>query len=659
MTAVSANQDKPRFSIIVPAHNEEDRIERTLEQYARAFTDSEIIVALNGCTDGTLAIVERIAAGCLNLRVLEIPEAVGKGGAVRAGFTVARAAVVGFVDADGSTSATEMRRLCEAIGEDDGIIASRWLEGSVMAVKQSFLRRLASRTFNLVVRVLFGLRYADTQCGAKIFSKRALDLTMPHVETANLAFDVDLLFVMKSLGLRVREEPTSWTDVEGSRLHLWTASLAMLAAVVRLRLRHSIFKLIVPLYDRLFPSNPVRIKGRLNVLIINWRDPKHPQAGGAERYLFEQAKRWVRWGHYVEWLSAGFPGGSARDELASIPIRRVGNALTVYAAVPWVYAREFHDRFDIVLDAENGIPFFSPLYSMKPKLCIVHHVHLEVFKKYLPAWLAYPLMWCETTLVPLVYRNVRFVAVSEDTRREMQRTGMSRGPIAVVYNGVGEDLVPGEKAPVPTIVYLGRLMPYKRVDRLIEAFASVRCAIPEAVLHIAGDGPARLELEKKARDLGLAASVIFEGFVSEDRKRELLQRAWVAANLSEIEGWGIAVIEANACGTPAVAYDVPGLSESIEHESSGIIVPEGGDVAAAIATILRDDALRARLERGALARAALFSWDASARAMLREMTNAIVGVEFKSLDAVGFGSMAAERVRRDPGHDAEADAARR
>jgi glycosyltransferase involved in cell wall biosynthesis len=635
MTATATRERPPKFSVIIPAHNEQERIGKTLEDFVGVFADSEIIVVLNGCTDGTRAVINRLREPNPNLLAIEIPDAVGKGGAVRAGFLMARAEVVGYVDADGSTPAGEMRRLCEAVGDSDGVIGSRWLPGSLVAIRQSWARRLASRNFNLIVRTLFGLGYCDTQCGAKVFRRSALERVMRDVETANLAFDVDLLFTMKRLRMRIREEPTYWIDMQGSRVRLASASLHMFAAVVRLRLRHSFLDCVVPLYDRLFPTNPVRLHHHLRVLVINWRDPKHPQAGGAETYLFEQAKRWVRWGHHVEWLSGGFPGGPPRERLESIPIRRVGNALTVYAAVPFTYLREFRDRFDVIVDSSNGIPFFSPLFSMKPKVCIVYHVHREVFKKHLPGWLAYSLAWCEEKLVPLVYRNVHFVTISDDTRAEMQRVGIGNAGTGLVRCGVDDSLVPGEKAAVPTVLYLGRLKAYKRVDRLIEAFARVRDRLPSAVLRIAGTGDAFPELQELVSGLNLDRSVIFEGFVDDDRKRQLLQRAWVTVSLSEIEGWGITAIEGNACGTPAIAYDVPGLREAIVHDQSGLIVPDGGDVAGAIFAVLKDEVLRKRLECGAVVRAAKFSWDEAAREMLKEIMRAIVGLEFRAVDLDG------------------------
>jgi len=646
MSATATLERPPRFSVIVPAHNEQDRIGQTLQEYAGVFDDSEIIVVLNGCTDATRSVVDELRERHANLHAIDIPHAVGKGGAVRAGFVMARAEVVGYVDADGSTPAREMRRLCEAVGEADGVVASRWLPGAHVAIRQPFARRFASRNFNLLVRALFGLRYCDTQCGAKVFRRGALERVMRDVETANLAFDVDLLYMMKRRGMRVREEPTYWIDAQGSRVHLVSASLHMFAAIVRLRLHHSFLDFVVPAYDRMFPTKPIRLRHHLRILVINWRDPQHPQAGGAETYLFEQAKRWARWGHQVEWLSGGFAGGAERDRIESIPVRRVGNALTVYAAVPFTYLREFRDRFDVVVDSSNGIPFFTPLYSMKPKICVVYHVHREVFKKHLPAWLALALAWCEEKLVPLIYRNVHFVTISDDTRDEMRRVGIGDPSTGLVRCGVDERLVPGEKAPVPTVLYLGRLKAYKRVDRVIEAFARVRAVLPAAVLQIAGTGDMLPSLREMVDRLHLADAVVFEGFVDEDRKRELLQRAWVTVSLSEMEGWGITAIEGNACATPAIAHDVPGLREAIVHDESGLIVPDGGNVAEAILAVLQDDFLLRRLERGALARAASFSWDETARQMLTEMMRAIVGLDFSAFDLDGrwtfFGAPAAK-----------------
>ncbi len=622
----------PRFSVVIPAYNEQHRIRQTLEQYAEAFLDSEVIVVLNGCIDATKSIVESVRTKHSHVHLVDIPHAVGKGGAVRAGFLLAQAEVVGYVDADGSTSAFEMRRLFESIGEADGIIASRWAKGSLIGISQPFARRLASRCFNALVRLFFGLPYSDTQCGAKVFRRSAIECVMRDIETANLAFDVDLLFQLKSRGLQVKEVPTHWIDSSGSRVRLIPSSARMLASLIRLRLHHSLVRLAVPLFDWCFPTSPLRLHDRLSILIVNWRDPKHPQAGGAEAYLFEQARRWVEWGHHVEWLTAGFKGCLEREDLEGIGIRRVGNALSVYALAPLMYLRDLRDRFDVVIDSENGIPFFSPLYSLKPRICLVYHVHQEVFRKHLPALIAYPLMWCEAKLVPWLYRNSRFVTISEDTRRQMCELGIKKQNIGLVRCGVDTSLMPSKKAPVPTVLYLGRLKTYKRVDLLIAAFAEVRTQVPNAVLRIAGAGDARPALEAQVMNSGLGDAVIFEGFVDDSRKLALLQQAWVSVTPSEMEGWGISVIESNACKTPAIAYAVPGLREAIVHGKSGLLVPEAESLAPAICAVLDNDELRFTLEEGSLLRASEFSWHRSAQAMLNEMMQSIIGGEIRSVD---------------------------
>lgn len=619
-----------RYSIIIPAHNEAHRIEATLEEYATAFPGSEILVVANGCTDDTPARVARIAERHPGVRCIQIDHTVGKGGAVRAGFLAASAPLVAFADADGSTPAFELARLFDALGLDDALIGSRWMPGSHVVLAQSLLRRVASRVFNALVRALFGLRFTDTQCGAKVFRQTALQRVVTHLETSNMAFDVELLLALRDAGLLVREEPTLWLDSRDTGISLLPTSLKMLAALVRMRIRRSFFRVLVPLFDHFFETTPLRAHDGFNVLILNWRDPTHPQAGGAEAYMFEMARRWVSWGHRVSWLTASYPGATYDETIEGVEIRRVGTAVTVYGAVPIEYLRNFRDRFDVILDAENGIPFFSPFFSMKPKICVMHHVHQQVLRKHLRFPLSAILAWAERVVMPRAYKNVKFVAVSEDTRREMESLRLAARPIEVVHNGVAPDLAPGRKAALPTVLCLGRLKPYKRIDLVVRAFARVRESVPNAVLRIAGSGDAAVlaQLSAFANELGVRAAVFFEGYVDGERKRALLQEAWVCVSASEVEGWGVTTIEANACGTPAVAFAVPGLREAIVHDCSGLLVREGGDLAAAVTRILTDEALRSRLESGALARAKEFSWDRAAEAMMDVIAREVIGQHY-------------------------------
>ncbi|MBV8600229.1 MAG: glycosyltransferase family 4 protein, partial [Candidatus Eremiobacteraeota bacterium] len=223
-----------------------------------------------------------------------------------------------------------------------------------------------------------------------------------------------------------------------------------------------------------------------------------------------------------------------------------------------------------------------------------------------------------TRLVPLVYRNTRFLTISESTRREMEELHMSRRPIEIVVSGVPRELVPGAKAAEPTILYLGRLKAYKRIRELIDAFAAIRARIPNARLVIAGEGDDRASLEAYASQRG-GDAIAFTGRVDDATKLRLMQEAWVFGMPSSIEGWGIVVVEANACGTPAVAYDVQGLRDCIVDGRTGFLARDPAEFAERLEAVLADDALRERLSREARAWAEQFSWDKTAGVTLEQI----------------------------------------
>jgi glycosyltransferase involved in cell wall biosynthesis len=205
-----------RLSVVIPAHNEAARLESTLRSYAGVLgDDAELLVVANGCSDGTAAVARRLAREHRSIQVIEIPEAVGKGGAVRAGLARATGTWVGFADADLATAGEELARLVQAATRADGAIASRWARGSTV-IGRTPLRTLASRSFALLVRSLFGLPFADTQCGAKIFHRRFLAGYLAEAQVTDLAFDVELLLALSRAGARIEEVPTVWTAVPGS-----------------------------------------------------------------------------------------------------------------------------------------------------------------------------------------------------------------------------------------------------------------------------------------------------------------------------------------------------------------------------------------------------------------------------------------------------------
>lgn len=603
----------PRISLIIPAHNEAARISRMLAEYAIEFTDAELIVVLNGCTDETLQVVQGFSAAHRHIRIIEIADALGKGGAIRAGMKLARGDIVGYVDADGSTPAREMRRLCGELRDDHGVIASRWLPRSVVSGRP-LKRRIASGAFNTLVRMFFGLPFADTQCGAKVFRRETLLEVFDQLETSGLAFDVELLHCLTARKKRIREVPTVWNDVMGSRIHLVQASTAMFSSLLRLRLRHSILRILIPAFDRWLPTSRMRAHERLNVLFLNCKDPKHPTAGDAEQYCYHVARSLVEAGHHVEWLAAGFPGAKKYDQIDGISITRVGNRFTVYALAAVEYLRFMRDRFHVIVDSENGIPFFTPLYSLKPKLLLVYHSHRGAFFSQLPVPLSWLLVFIELKLVPIFYRDVPVVAISQSTKRDLERYRKTRLPIEIVEPGIPDSFTAGSSSQEPSVLYFGRVEPSKRIDLLIRAFSSLRRDFPTASLRIAGTGSDLENLKQLAAREGIADRVVFLGHLPDDRKAAELGSAWISVNPTATEGWGISVLEAAACGTPSIAFDVPGVSDCIIPGVTGTLVRAAGksdlayELAGAIAPYLREPELCAKQGRDAAERARTYVW---------------------------------------------------
>jgi dolichol-phosphate mannosyltransferase len=206
-----------KCSLVIPAYNEEERITPLFDAIT-GFT-GELIVVCDGI-DGTGDVVDRIAAlrKDLNIRCLRFDHRLGKGGGVIAGLMAARSPLVGYFDADGSTGIDEMERLFLMLSAADGAIGSRWVPGSTLKVRQSFLRQFESRAFNLLIRILFGLNYHDTQCGAKVFKKSAIDAVLPNIISRGFEFDVELLWRLNRAGFRVIEAPIAWQNKEDSRV---------------------------------------------------------------------------------------------------------------------------------------------------------------------------------------------------------------------------------------------------------------------------------------------------------------------------------------------------------------------------------------------------------------------------------------------------------
>ncbi|MBS3091787.1 glycosyltransferase [Candidatus Pacearchaeota archaeon] len=252
------------LSIIIPAHNEEKRIGPTLEVYGKFFSDiekkqglrHEIIIVLNACKDNTIDIVKEYSRKYKKISYIEFVQG-GKGFAVTEGFKHSlrinneASNLIGFVDADMATSPSDFYQLAGNIGNYDGIIASRWMKKSVIDTPQTFLRKLTSRGFNFITRVLFFMPYKDTQCGAKIFKRNVIEIITPKINITQWAFDINLLYLCKRNNFRIKEHPTVWNDKSGSKINLVQTPMKMFLGVLRLRILYSPLNFIVRFYNKI------------------------------------------------------------------------------------------------------------------------------------------------------------------------------------------------------------------------------------------------------------------------------------------------------------------------------------------------------------------------------------------------------------------------
>jgi dolichol-phosphate mannosyltransferase len=222
-----------KYSIIIPAYNEEKRISHLLSSLSD--TNAEFIFVCDG-NDGTNELLSAYAEAHpdLTIRVLSYARRLGKGGGVREGFRAATCPIVAFMDADNSTEYSEIRRLVGLLGNNDGVIGSRHLSDSSIRVHQPWRRRLQSRGFNLLIRLLFGLFYTDTQCGAKVFAKQSIDQILPLLRTCGFEFDVEILWRLQKAGRHIIEVPVVWNDTQDSRLRT-SDTFSMFKSLVLLR----------------------------------------------------------------------------------------------------------------------------------------------------------------------------------------------------------------------------------------------------------------------------------------------------------------------------------------------------------------------------------------------------------------------------------------
>ena len=353
------------------------------------------------------------------------------------------------------------------------------------------------------------------------------------------------------------------------------------------------------------------------ILLLNWRDQSNPAAGGAESYTEEIAQRLVEAGALVTLFTSRYQGAPPYDWANGYLIIRSGSRYGVYLAAAR-HLKRYAARYDALVDFQNGIPFFAPLWTPDgmPIVCVVHHVHQSQFDMYFRWPLNYIGRLLEGRVSRRIYGNRPQIAVSPSTRAEMRRLLRLRGPVHIVPNGVGQAQSSHvARSPTPAIALVTRLVPHKQLHHLVEVVPELLRRWPDLRVDIAGTGTAHEALLAQVHQLGLEGAVALPGRVSDKTKSDLLSRAWLTVAPSLAEGWGQTVIEANALGTPAVAYDVPGLRDSVRHGVTGWLVQPGQTLADALLAALDElsNVNRQRaIDQQARAWAAGFSWDSSA-----------------------------------------------
>lgn len=356
----------------------------------------------------------------------------------------------------------------------------------------------------------------------------------------------------------------------------------------------------------------------MRILAINWQDLKNPQAGGAEVHLEEILKRLARAGHRVDLLCSNFPGGTKKDVSGGITIYRHGARYNFNWVVPFIARKMIREnRYDAVLEDINKIPFYSPLYQKLPTLVVIPHLFADAIFQEINFVLGAYIYFAEKP-VTRVYKNNRFMVISDSTAAELNRRGIAKENIEVVECGIDKNVYKFDpetpKFKERTLLYVGRLKKYKTVETAITAMTKIRAEIPGARLVIVGYGNHRESLERLVESSNLKDAVKFKGFIPEAEKVLYLRRSHLSVYPSLKEGWGLSNIEANACGTAVLAARVPGLRDSVDEGRSGLLFEHGNidDFSEKAIKILKDDDFRRSLEMGGLRWAAGFSWDKAA-----------------------------------------------
>lgn len=363
----------------------------------------------------------------------------------------------------------------------------------------------------------------------------------------------------------------------------------------------------------------------MNILVLSWRGPGHPNAGGAEISTHEHAKSWVKAGHDVTLFTSFYQGAKEKEIIDGVAVIRKGRQFfgVQWEAFKWYLFGE-HCKFDLVIDQFHGIPFFTPFYARSKKIAFIHEVTKEVWRlnslpkpfNLIPALLG-PLM---EPLIFIFYKNTPFMTVSQSTKADLIKWGIEDKNITIVHNGITvPKKVNAKKEKIPTLIFLGALSRDKGIETAIKVFSILNKNKILQYWVVGGSSPQYLKyLKLQAQELGLGKRIRFLGFVSEKKKFELLKKAHILVNPSIREGWGLVVIEAAAMGTPAVAFNSSGLKDSIIDQETGLLSKESTakSMADSINSLLTNKPLLDNLSRKTIKRSHKFNWEKASKESL-------------------------------------------
>lgn len=350
----------------------------------------------------------------------------------------------------------------------------------------------------------------------------------------------------------------------------------------------------------------------MNILFLNWRDPKNPLSGGAEIVTLEHAKAWVKMGNSVTWFTSRFPQVPIEEEMQGVKFVRQGGSLSVYVFAPFFYLMN-KKKFDIVVDEIHGIPFFTPLYVRNSKkIAFIHEVAGEIWDYMYPFPINKIGKLLETFYLRL-YKHVTFWTDAPSTIDELVSKGIPRENCTAIPCPITNPVVSKvpEKEKDPTFIFVSRLVKMKGIERVLEAFKIIVEKESKAKLWIVGPGePSYVSLlQEKVRLLG--SSVKFWGRVPEEEKLKLMGKALVLLHASVKEGWGLVVLEAASQGTPAVVYNVAGLTDVVKNGQTGIVLSQNTpeDLAHEALKLLNDKKQYALFQKKGLEWVKSLSWE--------------------------------------------------